>query len=113
MATAAILHVELALVEQDGRMIAGDERMSEHQVTVLQAADGERRVNQIDFLLASLVDQHQCNRRDGLSHAASLSLKRFLPLKWACIGKNTIRLTGWLRARAFIFVDKEARSAEI
>ncbi len=68
VAAAAVDHVELALLIENGGMVAGDEGVRQYQVAVLQPPDGERRVRNVDLFLPGFVDQQQSSGWNWFGH---------------------------------------------
>jgi hypothetical protein len=62
--------VELALLIDDGGMVAGNEGVRQDQVPILQTPDGEWRVRNVDLFLTGFIDQQQSSSRNWLGHKA-------------------------------------------
>src|ERR1700733_3208774 len=70
MPAATIDYMKLALLVDNGSVITGNEGMRQHQVAVLQPADGEWGVGNVNLFLARFVDKHQSSGRNGFGHKA-------------------------------------------
>jgi hypothetical protein len=68
VAAAFVDHVELALLKDDGSVVAGDESVRQYQVAILQATDGKRCVHNVDLFLPGVVNQHQSSGGNWFGH---------------------------------------------
>src|ERR1700744_2715833 len=68
MAAAFVDHVKLAFLKNNRSMVARDESVRQHQVAVLQAPDGKRRVHNVDLFLPGIVNQQQNSGGNGFGH---------------------------------------------
>jgi len=73
--TAAFVdHVELALLIENGGMVAGDESVRQYQVAVLQPPDGEGRMRNVDLFLPGIVDQQQSSGWNCFGHGVPFEI---------------------------------------